>query len=90
MSRVPLTITITIDQQFDHPLLWIVPDEINPTAEGESTLCFQPPPARTPRFDLAKILQEQSHKQGVSAIIGQWPGDETDEQIEQAFQDIGS
>ncbi|SIO40137.1 hypothetical protein SAMN05444166_4397 [Singulisphaera sp. GP187] len=90
MNRVPMTITVTIDQRLDQPLLQIVSDEINFVAAGKSTLCSQTPSARTGRFDLAKIIQKQGHKQGVTAIIGQWPGDETDEQIEQAFRDIGS
>jgi antitoxin (DNA-binding transcriptional repressor) of toxin-antitoxin stability system len=39
---------------------------------------------------LAKSVQratgEPAHKLGVGAIIGKWPGDETDEQIETALR----
>lgn len=69
-------------------LLRIDADEIKPATEGESTLWSRIPPARTRRFDLRKVLQEQSQKKGVTAIMGQWPGDETDEEIEQALRDI--
>ena len=34
------------------------------------------------RYDSRRVLKEQSHKRGVAAIIGKWPGEETDEQID--------
>lgn len=39
------------------------------------------------RFDLRRVLREQSHKRGVAAILGTWPGDETDEHIQASLQD---
>ncbi len=41
-------------------------------------------------FDLVPPLwaQNQSHKYGIAAIIGKWPGDETDEQIQQALNEL--
>lgn len=32
--------------------------------------------------------QDQSHKNGIAAIIGKWPGDETDDQIHQALNEL--
>ena len=31
---------------------------------------------------------DQSHKQGIADIIGKWPGDETDEQVLQALEEL--
>ncbi|MGH7135460.1 MAG: hypothetical protein ACREHD_06945, partial [Pirellulales bacterium] len=40
------------------------------------------------RFDLDELLCEQDGKRGVSAILGQWPGDESDEQIATALKEL--
>jgi len=68
-------------------LLRIDADEIT-MSEGESPLFSKIPPAKKRRFDLKEVLREQSHKKGVGAILGQWLGDETDEQVEQALRDL--
>lgn len=39
-------------------------------------------------FDLRDIGGEQQHKMGIAAVIGKWPGEETDEQIEQALKEL--
>lgn len=36
-------------------------------------------------FDLAAVVAAQAHKAGVGAIMGQWPGDETDAEIQAAL-----
>ena len=36
-------------------------------------------------FDLAAVVAAQAHKGGVGAIVGQWPGDESDAEIEAAL-----
>ncbi len=36
-------------------------------------------------FDLAAVVAAQAHKAGVGAIMGQWPGDETDTEIQAAL-----
>ena len=59
-------------------LLRIDADEIA-AAEGESSIWSRIPAARTRRFDLRRVIREQAHKTGMGAIMGQWPGDETDE-----------
>jgi hypothetical protein len=68
-------------------LLRIDADEIA-AAEGESALWSRIPAARTRRFDLRRVIQEQAHKKGIGAIMGMWPGDETDEEIERALRDL--
>ena len=37
---------------------------------------------------LRNVRAEMKSKQGVSAIIGKWPGDETDEEIEEALRGL--
>lgn len=37
-------------------------------------------------FDLAAVVAAQAHKGDVSAIMGKWPGDETDEEIAAALE----
>ena len=68
-------------------LLRIDADEIT-LAEDESPLFSRIPPAKKRRFDLDEILSQESHKKGFGAILGQWLGDETDDQVEQALLDI--
>ncbi|WP_165234369.1 hypothetical protein [Aquisphaera insulae] len=50
--------------------------------------------ARLPRpngatFNLGRVLHEQRHKRGVAAILGQWPGDETDEELQAWLKEMG-
>lgn len=68
-------------------LLRIDAEEVTASV-GETPLWSRIPPAKKRRFDLRGVIRNQSHKQGVSAIMGQWLGDETDEEIEQALRDI--
>jgi hypothetical protein len=44
------------------------------------------PPLR--KLDLKTILRNQEHKKGLRAIFGKWPGNETDEQIDQAMKEL--
>jgi hypothetical protein len=39
-------------------------------------------------FDLDAILHEQRQKTGLAAIIGQWPGDESDEEVAAALKEL--
>jgi len=34
------------------------------------------------------VVREQSHKNGVEAIVGKWPGDEADEEIEKSLEEL--
>jgi hypothetical protein len=51
------------------------------SADGESSLWSRVPPPRTRRLDSSALRVSQGPRSGVSAIIGRWPGDETDEEI---------
>ena len=61
-------------------LLRIDADEIR-EAGGESSLWSRIPSPRTRRFDPSSLRIPQGPRSGVSAILGRWPGDETDEEI---------
>jgi len=62
-------------------LLRIDADEIT-GAEGESSLWSRIPSPRTRRLSPSSLRVPQGPRSGVSAIIGRWPGDETDEEID--------
>lgn len=68
-------------------LLRIDADEILPATDSDRFFSEAPSPFQKP-FDLRATLRSQSRKRGVSAIAGQWPGDETDEQIDQALKEL--
>jgi hypothetical protein len=57
-----------------------------PTEHDEFFSQLPSPPAARP--DIKSILREQPHKKGIRAIIGKWPGDECDEEIEQVLQEL--
>lgn len=46
------------------------------------------PPHVSPSFDLDDVLHDQQHKPGLSAIIGQWPGNESDEEVAAALREL--
>ncbi len=57
-------------------------------APGETeALSTVPKPVRQ-KTDLRQILREQKNKRGVAAVLGKWPGDETDLEIEQALREM--
>ncbi len=61
-------------------LLRIDADAIR-AGDGEPALWSRIPPPRTQGIDSSVLHVPQSPGTGVSAIIGRWPGDETDEEI---------
>ncbi|MGO9471611.1 MAG: hypothetical protein ACLQIB_07265 [Isosphaeraceae bacterium] len=61
-------------------LLRIDADEIR-DAEGETSLWSRIPAPKTRGLDPSSLRVPQGPRSGVSAIIGRWPGDETDEEI---------
>lgn len=63
-------------------------DQITEAAESEPSFWSRIPAARMKQFNLRHVLQQQQHKKGVAAIMGKWPGDETDEEIEQALKEL--
>ena len=66
-------------------LLRIDADEIA-AAEGEPSFWSRVPPPRHRKFDLAPYRKPQGPESGMSAIMGRWPGDETDEEIRAALE----
>ena len=61
-------------------LLRIDADEIKGPA-AEPSLWSRIPSPRTRRFDPSALHVPQGPRSGVSAIVGRWPGDETDDEI---------
>jgi len=63
-------------------LLRVEAESVRNAAPSDQLFAKIPKP-NAPRFDLRRVLREQGHKRGVAAIIGKWPGDETDAQIDE-------
>jgi hypothetical protein len=57
-------------------------------AEDESSIWSRMPQASTRTLDLRELRKPQGPRSGMAAIIGQWPGDETDEEIEAFLRQI--
>jgi hypothetical protein len=47
------------------------------------------PKGRQPRFNLRDVMREQQHKKGLAAIMGKWPGTESDDEVERALRELG-
>jgi hypothetical protein len=57
-------------------------------ATGESSFFASIPKPVRKKLGLREALRDQQHKTGIAAVIGKWPGDESDEQIEQALKEL--
>ncbi|HVA44866.1 MAG TPA: antitoxin family protein [Pirellulales bacterium] len=68
-------------------LLRIDADEVNLSGDDGRFFSAAPRLARE-RLDVDEVLHEQRHKRGVSAILGQWPGDESDDEIAAALKEL--
>ena len=68
-------------------LLRVDAESVAPSAETGSFFSAIPKPVRM-KFDVRETFRDQQHKLGLAAIIGKWPGDETDEEIEQALKEL--
>lgn len=68
-------------------LLRIDADDVTRSSD-EGSFFSAVPRAISPGFDLDEIRREQRHKPGLSAIIGQWPGDESDEEVAAALREL--
>ncbi|HEX3997235.1 MAG TPA: hypothetical protein VHX65_01665 [Pirellulales bacterium] len=68
-------------------LLRIDADHVSAAAEWDQFFSTIPKPKRS-RFDLRGVLREQQHKNGMTAVFGKWPGNETDEQIAAALREM--
>lgn len=68
-------------------LLRVDAEEVVEATGEERFFSSIPKPVRQ-KFDLRDTVREQQHKMGIAAVIGKWPGDESDEQIEQALKEL--
>lgn len=66
-------------------LLRIEADSIS-AGEKESNLWSRLPEAGTGRLDVTRLRKVQGPRSGMAAIMGQWPGQETDEEISKALE----
>jgi hypothetical protein len=63
-------------------LLRVEAESVRDAARSDQFFAKVPKP-NAPRYDLRRVIRDQGHKRGVAAIIGKWPGDETDKQIDE-------
>ena len=68
-------------------LLRVESDSVAATTDSNAFFSVAPKSARR-RPNLRELFDEQKSKSGIRAIIGQWPGDETDEEILAALRDM--
>lgn len=68
-------------------LIRVEADDIGP-AHAESSFFYTMPRPTLQQADVDEALRDRDHKGGVSSIIGQWPGDETDEEIASALKEL--
>ena len=68
-------------------LLRLEAESVREAAASDQYFAKVPRP-NAPRYDLRRVLKEQTHNRGVAAIIGKWPGDETDEQINDWLEEL--
>ena len=69
-------------------LLRIDADTIVPAGDEDRFFAKVPTP-RARRFDVRKLKTNGSSGGGVAAIIGKWPGDESDEVVRRILEEIG-
>jgi len=69
-------------------ILRIDVDELH-SASTEDRFFGKLPTPKRPRIDIRNLAKEQPGKRGVAAIIGQWPGNETLEEIERTMREMG-
>lgn len=62
-------------------------DDIGPAHDEGSFFSAIPRPTLQ-QADVDEPLRKQDHHRGVSSIIGQWPGDEIDEEIVSALKEL--
>ncbi len=68
-------------------LLRIEAASVREAAASDRFFAKVPRPNAQP-FDRRRVLREQGDKRGLAAILGKWPGDETDEQIDDWLERI--
>lgn len=68
-------------------LLRVDAEEVTLTSGQEEFFSTLPKAVRK-QFDLRDTVREQQQKIGIAAVIGKWPGEETDEEIEKALKEL--
>jgi hypothetical protein len=68
-------------------LLRIEADEVR-AGSSESSLFSRLPMSRHEQVDTARLKHRQGSRSGMAAIAGAWPGEETDEEIEVALEQL--
>jgi hypothetical protein len=68
-------------------LLRVEAESIEDGANG-SSIFSTPPVASASRLDPNRLRKTQGPRSGMAAIMGRWPGDETEEEIEAALEQI--
>jgi hypothetical protein len=68
-------------------LLRIDADDVK-SGEGEGAFFSHLPPPPHARLDPATLRRPQGPRSGLAAIMGQWPGDETDDEIAAALEKV--
>jgi hypothetical protein len=68
-------------------VLRIEADAIEAAADGPSVLSRVPSPL-FPALDLRSLHKPQGPRSGVAAVMGRWPGDETDEETEALLAEL--
>lgn len=66
-------------------LLRIDAEYVKPGENEPNVFSRMPSPSRT-KIDVAKLHVPQGPRSGMAAIFGKWPGDESDEQIQEALE----
>lgn len=60
--------------------------EVVRSGECEPAIFSRMPAPPNSKIDVSKLRKPQGPRSGMAAIIGKWPGDETDEEVQQALQ----
>lgn len=68
-------------------LLRVEADDIQPGESAPSMFSEAPLPGNA-RLDPGRLRRTQGPRSGMAAIMGEWPGDETDEDIEAALEQL--
>lgn len=64
-------------------------DKVHTNTSGDNGSVFSAVPRPIgARFELDEILREQRHKRGIAAIMGQWPGNESDDEVAAALKEL--
>lgn len=62
-------------------------EHVEPAGEESAIWSKMPMPGRG-RLEVSELRQPQGPRSGIAAVIGKWPGDETDEQIKEALEEM--